>query len=45
MPDDEKDLEYEYRETMQELMLDLKIRTENLLKKLREESKKKRVKT
>lgn len=44
MPKDEEDLEHEYRETMQELMLALKIQTENVLKKLREESKKNRVK-
>ena len=43
MPNDDN-FEHEYRETMQELMFALKIQTEKVLKKLREESKKNRVK-
>ena len=33
----------EYRDTMQEVMLDLKLKTDKFLKKLKEESKKSKV--
>jgi hypothetical protein len=38
------DMEKEFRETMQETILEIKLKTEKLLKRLREESKKKQVK-
>ena len=34
------DIDQEYRDTMQEVMLDLKLKTDKFLKKLKEESKK-----
>ena len=37
------DTAQEYRDTMQEVMLDLKLKTDKFLKKLKEESKKSKV--
>ena len=40
----DKDVKKELKDTEQELMLELKIKTERFLKKLKEQSKKSRVK-
>ncbi len=37
------DIDQEYRDTMQEVMLELKLKTDKFLKKLKEESKKSKV--
>ncbi|MFQ5781840.1 MAG: hypothetical protein ACE5GR_02140 [Nitrosopumilus sp.] len=38
------DSDREYKDTMQEVMLELKLKTDKLLKKLKEETKKSKVK-
>ncbi len=38
------DMDKEYRETMQEVMFELKLKTDKFLKKLKEQSKKNKVK-
>jgi len=38
------DVEKEYRETMQEVMIELKLKTDKFLKKLKEQSDKNKVK-
>lgn len=43
--DDKEDTSREYRDTMQELMIELKLKTIKLLKKLKEENKKNKVRT
>ena len=37
------DIDQEYRDTMQEVMLELKLKTDKFLKKLKEENKKSKV--
>ncbi len=38
------DVDKEYRDTMQEIMLELKLKTDKFLKRLKEQSKKNKVK-